>query len=128
CAPGVHAHVKVRTYQRPRRCGKVARVDMDRFAGLAKHDQTQMLVTLVRRARESDVELPPDLLSAAPTVESAAALWWSRLAGVPFDGLPEPGRFSEWQTERLDLEGYLRRIGMAGRPDPTLGSLRALLH
>lgn len=105
----------------------------DRFVGLAKHDQTQVLERLVRQAMtepngflamETGVELPPELL---PTVESAAAYLWSRLAGVPFEGLPEPGRFSEWQTERLDLDGYLRWIGITERPEPTLGSLRAVL-
>ena len=135
-----------------------------RFATLLKHDQTQVLVTLVRQAvadvighgdpasvpvtatlddmgldgtrlrsrltSDTGVELPPAALSTARTVECAAALIWCRLAGLPFDGshVDSPGPVSEWRTECLDLDGYLRRIGLPDRPHPTLDSLRRLQH
>ena len=153
-----------------------------RFATLLKHDQTQLLVTLVSQAvaavtghgdpasvppaatfdelgldgpavtrlclrlsADTGVELPPAALSAARTVASVARSIWCRLAGLPFEGLPFEGshvdgshvdgshvdgrgQVSEWRTECLDLDGYLRRIGLPHRPDPTLDSLRRLQH
>jgi N-hydroxyarylamine O-acetyltransferase len=138
-----------------------------RFAALLKHDQTQLLVALVRRAvaevvgdgdpapvpeaatfgelgldgpavtrlrlrltEETGVELPPAALSTARTVESAAGSIWYRLAGLPFDGshVDSRGATGEWRTECLDLDGYLRRIGLPHRPRPTLDALRELHH
>jgi len=84
----------------------------------------------LRLTADTGVELPPATLSTARTVESAAGSIWCRLAGLPFDGSHVDGRVtvSEWQTEGLDLDGYLRRIGLPDRPDPTLDSLRRLQH
>lgn len=75
---------------------------------------------------EFGTELPPILLTDAMTIDSVATFLWARLSGVPEGDPASDERTSEWQTESLDLDGYLRRIGLSCRPAPTLAALRQI--
>jgi N-hydroxyarylamine O-acetyltransferase len=114
----------------------------DSFAGLTRPDQHNILLDLVRRGteppgldtvefalflgREIGVDVPVAALSAASTPAAVACLLWSLLAGVSFEDAEPVQGAGEWQTELLDLDRYLQRIGLAAAPEPDLASLRRI--